>query len=85
MNSSVVFGSGLRPEGTATSKGVPTLRVPVIQRVAAPQVELSMRCDAATWLFAELEYDGVAFDPFDPVQGCSELGHGRSECDAPWL
>lgn len=85
MNSAVMFGSGLRPQGTDPSKGMPARRVPAIQRVAAPQVKLFLRCDAATWLFAELDYDGVAFDPFDPVQGCSELGHRRSERDAPWL
>lgn len=85
MNSSVMFGSSLRTQGAAPSKGMPARRVPVIQRVAAPQVKLFIRCDAATWLFAELDYDGVVFDPFDPVQGCSELGHGRPERDAPWL
>ena len=87
MNSSVMPSVAAIAPVKTPSKVSPmhARRVPMIQRVAAPQVKLSMRCNAATWLFAELDYDDVAFDPFDPVQDCSELAQGSAERDAPWL
>jgi hypothetical protein len=50
--------------------------VPVIQRVVASQVKLLLRCDSATWLFAELDYDDVAFGRCDLGQDSSQLGYG---------
>jgi hypothetical protein len=58
---------------------MPKRPIPVIQRVVAPQVKLFMRCDSATWLFAELDYDDVAFGLCDLGQDSLQFGYGPVE------
>lgn len=78
MRSSVTFETAVTPLAKAPSKASPvfTGRVTTSLGDAASQMKLSVPCDPATWPFAELDYEDVAFDPFDPLQGYLEHEQG---------
>ena len=66
MNTSVMpaVAAMTQAKPLSIASALPAMRVSAIRRNAAPQVKLFMHCDTATLLFAELDYDDVAFDPF---------------------
>ena len=85
MKRFVMFDSAVGPQAQTHSNAFPTVmrRVPATLREVAPQVKQFMRCDGASWLLAELDYDDVAFGKCDLGQAFSELGYGVNEVAAP--